>query len=328
MRKLYDGMIRGAMRTLITGAAGFVGSALVQELAANLRPGDEIVATDLQFTETPPVDGVEFLPGRIDDPDHRALLLGEPVDRVFHLATVAGVQQSNFQLGKRINLEATIALLDELAEQQRPARLVYSSSVGVFGTPFPPVVDDDTLPTPPWSYGTHKLICELLITDYARAGLVDGIAIRFPGIVARPEGSATMLSAFLSNVFYAAHDGREFALPLAADDQTWVMSLRRCVDNLVRAAQVPAGELPARRAWTLPALSVTMGDLVDALAETYGPIVRERIGYAPDEAARRLFAMVPLRAPGAEALGLSGDIDALDLVRNVIAGNAALAPSR
>ena len=316
------------MNILVTGAAGFVGSALLRRLAASLGPRDGVVATDIGFPPRPDLPGVQYLEGSIEDPDHLARLTEGQVDQVFHLATVAGVQSADFRLGKRINLDATMALLDALSRQTKPARLVYSSSIGVYGSPLPPVVDDDTLPSPPWSYGTHKLVCEYLITDYARAGLVDGVALRFPGILARPEGSATMLSAFLSNVFYAARDGRPFTLPLGPEDAVWAMSLRRCLDNVVHAAALPAQALPARRAWTLPALRVSMRELVDALAEVYGGQVLSQISYDPQPAAQALFAMPPLRAAGAEALGFVGDGGALDLVRNIIAESPELAPAQ
>ena len=157
------------MNILVTGAAGFVGSALVRRLSRRIGSEDRLVATDLGFRERPDLPGVEYVEGAIDDPDHLACVTQGPLDQVFHLATVAGVQSADFKLGKRVNLNGTMALLDALAEQPTPVRLVYSSSIGVFGAPLPPVVDDETLPSPPWSYGTHKLVCEYLITDYARA---------------------------------------------------------------------------------------------------------------------------------------------------------------
>jgi len=316
------------LNILITGAAGFVGSALIKRLFSQLGPNDRLIATDITFPQRRDQPGVQYLEGAIEDPDHLARLTEVPLDQVFHLATVAGVQSADFNLGKRINLDATMALLDALAAQPTPARLIYSSSIGVFGAPLPEVVDDDTLPSPAWSYGTHKLVCEYLITDYARAGLIDGVALRFPGILARPEGSATMLSAFLSNVFYAARESRTFNLPLAPGDAVWAMSLRRCVDNVLHAAALPNATLPARRAWTLPALRVSMAELVQALAMAYGGGVLDRITCDPQPAAQALFAMPRLRASGAEALGFVGDSDAADLVRNIIAECPALAPAR
>ena len=240
------------------------------------------------------LDGVNYLLELSDDDEHLKLLTERTLKRVFHLATVAGVQSANLQIGKRVNLTATLALLDHLSEQRRPTRLVYSSSVGVFGKPMPKIVDDETLPDPQWSCGAHKLACEILITDYARLGLVDGIVLRFPGIVARPEGSTTMLSAFINNVFYAAHSGRPFKLPLAPEDGTWLMSLRRCLDNVLHAAAIPSNQLSTHRVFTLPALFVTMTELVDALAEVYGASLRKIITYEPTDAARQLFAWLPL----------------------------------
>jgi nucleoside-diphosphate-sugar epimerase len=305
-----------------------VGGALVRRLSGVLGPKRRIVATDIHFEQRPDLPGVEYVEGAIEDRDHLARLTGDQIDQVFHLATVAGVQSADFRLGKRVNLDATMALLEALSTQGAPAQFIYSSSIGVFGSPLPLLVDDATLPSPGWSYGTHKLVCEYLITDYARAGLVDGVALRFPGILARPEGSATMLSAFLSNVFYAARDDRAFSLPLGPDDAVWAMSLRRCVDNVLHAAALPAGALPARRAWTLPALRVTMRELVEALADAYGSHVFDRISYDPQPAAQELFAMPHLRASGAEKLGFVGDRSASELVQNVIAESSALAATQ
>jgi len=130
----------------------------------------------------------------------------------------------------------------------------------------------------------------------------------------------------MANLFYAARRAEAFTLPLAPEDGTWLMSLRCCLDNVILAAELDSEVLPSRRAWTLPALFVTMRELVDALAETYGNGVGDCISFAPAETVQQLFATVPLRAPGAEALGLRGDVTALELVRNVIAENPVLAP--
>jgi D-erythronate 2-dehydrogenase len=296
------------MKTLVTGAGGFVGSALLRRLAETRAADDVIVATDMAFAQSLP--DVQYEPGSIDDSRLMQRLITARPDRVFHLATVAGVQSANdFGLTKRINLDAT---------------LVYSSSVGVFGSPLPTQVDDDTLPVPNNSYGVHKLACELFVADYTRAGFVDGIALRLPGILARPEGSKTMLSAFLSNVFYAARRGEIFELPLEPDDASWLMSLQCCVTNLIHASAMPATAMPSRRYWTLPALRVTMRQLVAALAEVYGPAVTELIRYAPNARARAMFAVVPLQTSGARDLGFIGDDTPVALVRNAIVGNADL----
>jgi D-erythronate 2-dehydrogenase len=311
--------------TLVTGAGGFVGSALLRRLAQDRRSEDLIIASDLSFPQTLP--NIQYVAGSIDDPELVSALVAQHPDRVIHLATVAGVQSAaNFELGKRVNLDATIALLDALRTTGGCPRFVYSSSIGVFGSRLPAVVNDDTPPVPDNSYGAHKLACELLIADYTRAGFVDGIALRLPGILARPEGSPTMLSAFLSNVFYAAQRGASFALPLEPDDACWLMSLQCCLANLLHAASMPKDSLPLRRYWTLPALRVSMRELVAALAAYFGPAANERIGYAPIAKARAMFAVVPLHTPGALSLGFIGDGTAAALVRNASKDNPDLAP--
>jgi D-erythronate 2-dehydrogenase len=312
------------MKTLVTGAGGFVGSALLQRLLETRAADEVIVATDVSFAQTLP--DVHYETGSIDDPRLVRELVAQRPDRVFHLATVAGVQSANdFALTKRINLDATLALLEAIRVAGGCPRFVYSSSIGVFGSPLPAQVDDDTLPVPNNSYGVHKLASELFIADYTRAGFVDGIALRLPGILARPEGSKTMLSAFLSNVFYAARRGESFELPLEPEDACWLMSLHCCVSNLIHASQMPAAAMPVRRYWTLPALRVTMRQLVAALAEVYAPAVTELIRYSPNARARAMFAVVPLQTSGARDLGFIGDDSSVALVRNAVVGNTELA---
>jgi D-erythronate 2-dehydrogenase len=311
------------MITLVTGGGGFVGSALLRRLAAACAADDSLVATDLSFNERLP--RVQYVPGSIDDPQLVEGLIARRPDRIFHLATVAGVQSAaNFALSKRINFDATLTLLEIIRTSTVRPRFVYTSSIGVFGSQLPPAVDDDTLPVPSNSYGAHKLACELLIADYSRAGYIDAIAVRLPGILARPEGSKTMLSAFLSNVFYAARRGEKFDLPLEPDDGCWLMSLHTCLSNLLHAAALPAQNMPSRRYWTLPALHVKMRELVAALAAVYGPAVQTLVGYQPNAGARAMFSVVPLRTSGAQHLGFIGDNSPLELVRNASIDNPDL----
>ncbi|NWL77990.1 epimerase [Pseudomonas taiwanensis] len=315
-----------AVHTLITGAAGFVGSALAWELLSRAAPDDTFVLTDIAFDHAISDARVNQIEGRLDDGVTLTRILDGKPDRIFHLATVAGRQSvDNFELGKSTNLDATIELLERLRLQGNCPRVVYASSVAVFSPPWGSHVDDETLPNPGISYATHKLIGELLINDYTRAGFIDGVALRLSGIVARPAGSVTMLSAFLSDVFFSVAAGSPFTLPMAPESGTWVMSLKRCVENLLHAGEVAAGDLPARRNWTLPALYLQMKDFVSALADYYGPQVYELVTCESVPQVEALFKQCPLKAPGALQLGFVGDGSVDEFVRNVILTNPQLA---
>jgi nucleoside-diphosphate-sugar epimerase len=315
------------MRTLITGAGGFVGSELLGLLLSRASAGDELVAADIGFAQDDRRPGVVYHVGGLQEDGVIEHLFERPFDRIVHLATVAGVGSENFDLGKATNLDATMALLEAARRSGARPRFVYSSSVGIFAAPLPAVVDDATLPVPTNSYGTHKLVIELLLTDYTRAGFIDGLALRFPGVIARPQGSTTMLSAFLNDVFYAAAAGQSFLLPLAPDDATWVMSLKLVGRNLAHALELPPADLPPRRYWSLPALHLTMAKLVEALAERFGSRVSELIGFAPNPELQRRFVFPPLLATGAEALGFLGDKTTQAFVENVLSTNTTLAAS-
>lgn len=314
------------MLTLITGAGGFVGSALIDQLLRDAGPDDRFIASDLAFQTGAQDSRVQQVAGGLTERKVLQQLLTQPADRIFHLATVAGRQSvDDFALGKATNLDATLDLLEGIRRQGHCPRLVFASSAAVFSSPWPAAIDDATLPNPGISYATHKLVVEHLINDYSRAGFVDGLALRLPGIIARPAGSRTMLSAFLSDMFHAARAHQPFTLPMAADAGTWVMSAKICVANLVHAAGL-SGELPARRNWTLPALHVRMQALINALAECYGADIHRLITCQANGAVEAIFRQPPLTASGARQLGFIGDDSAGQLIANVISADPALAP--
>ncbi|NWL45077.1 epimerase [Pseudomonas hunanensis] len=317
-------MRKASVLTLITGAGGFVGSALIEHLLCDAGPDDCILASDLSFSQPATDPRVQHVVGGLTERKVLEQLLSRPADRIFHLATVAGRQSvDNFALGKATNLDATIKLLEGIRRQGHCPRFVFASSAAVFSSPWPAEINDATLPNPGISYATHKLVGEHLINDYSRAGFLDGLSLRLPGIIARPAGSQTMLSAFLSDVFYAARAHQPFTLPMAAEAGTWVMSVKTCVENLAHAARL-TGELPDRRNWTLPALYLQMHALIDALAECYGDEVRQLITCQTNSAVEAIFRQPPLTADGARRLGFIGDDSVQMLIRNVISANPAL----
>jgi nucleoside-diphosphate-sugar epimerase len=242
------------VRIGVTGAGGFVGSALIERLAARHVPGAAtaatVVAVDARLPETMPA-GVVRAEGDLADLPFLDSLFETPFDAFIHLAAVpGGAAEADYPLGWRVNVDATVAILDRLAGQPAPARLVFASSIAVFGAPLPvDRVDDETLPLPSMSYGAQKLMMEALIADHARRGKIDGLALRLPGIIARPRVKGGHLSAYMSDILHAVRAGEEFVCPVSEDATSWFMSRGRCVDNLIHALTLGLQSIGSRRAF-------------------------------------------------------------------------------
>nr|WP_315236365.1 NAD-dependent epimerase/dehydratase family protein [uncultured Albidiferax sp.] len=311
------------MRILVTGAAGFVGHTLVQRLLKDGlagQPVDQLVLMDLAFAEPPSDTRVTQFAGSIADPALRQRALVEPVDVVFHLASCpGGLAEKNYALGRSINLDASLGLLEDLRVQPKPARFVFASSVAVYGANLPAVVDEATQPAPALSYGTHKLMVEALVADATRLGWVQGCSLRVPGVVARPGEGAGLLSAFMSQLFWRLRDGQPITVPVSARGQAWWISVGACVDNLLQAACIAPDRLDARRVYQMPALHLTVAEVVDALAARFGVDRQALVAYAPDAQIERLFASFPpLLTPRAASLGFVDDGDVELLVHRVV----------
>ncbi len=315
------------MRILITGADGFIGRALVERLLsapALAGLGDarrELVLLDRRFAHPRHAARVRTLTGDLAEAQVLREAVGDGVDAVFHLASVpGGAAEADFDLGMRANLQGTLALLEVLRRQQRPARVVFASTIGVFGVPLPERIDEHTVPTPTLSYGAQKLMGEVLVADYSRRGFVDGRSLRLPGIVARPAGSG-MLSAFLSEIIRVLSAGGEFTCPVAPEGMSWWMSRTCVVENLLHAAALDDVWVRRRRTWLLPVLHASLGDVVAAIARIHGPQVLERVRYAPNPGLQAQFASYPpLSCPESLAAGFrhDGSLDAL--VRRALDG--------
>jgi nucleoside-diphosphate-sugar epimerase len=319
-----------AMNLLITGANGFIGRALSNRLSgetaslpAGIGPIGRLTLVDLSF-EGPERPRVRRLCGSFGDPALLARAFDTPVDVVFHLASVPGaLAEANYDLGRQVNLDATLALLDAARMQaigsSRPPVLVFASSIAVLGSPLPAQVDDLTVPQPKLTYGVHKLIGEILLTDFSRRGWLDARAVRLPGIVARPLQRTGQGTAFLSDIIRELAAGRSYACPVAAESTTWLMSVQRVVDNLLHAAVLPAAACNATRVWTLPALHASMAELVQAVAQVCGRDVLERVSYSSDSALEANFGRYPpLLTPAADAAGFRHDGDLPALVTRAI----------
>lgn len=316
------------MHVVVTGGAGFVGQVLVQRLLQDGLGGQRIgrlTAMDVAFSGGPTDTRLVHLAGSIADAQVRAQAYATPVDAVFHLASIpGGAAEKHYELGRSINLDATLGLLEDLRGQGRPPRFVFASTIAVYGEHLPPLVDEATLPNPGLSYGAHKLAGEYLVADATRKGWVQGCSLRLPGVVARPGDGAGMMSAFMSQLFWCLRDGRPLTVPVSAQGVAWWISVGRCVDNLLHAATVDPAALDPRRSYQMPVLRCTVAALVDALAARYGADRHALVTYAPDPFIERLFAAYPpLATPRAEALGFASDGSVAQLITRALGETTA-----
>lgn len=315
-------------RVLVTGAGGFVGQVLVRRLLAEGlggRPLEALVAADLSLDGLPADPRLERVGGSIADAGVMARALARPVDAVFHLASVpGGAAERDPDLGRRVNLDATLALVEGLRAQrgqrQDAPRLVFASTVAVYGDSLPALVDEHTPARPAMSYGAHKLAAEVMLADADRRGWVQACSLRLPGVVARPGHGAGLVSAFMSALFWQLRAGEPIVLPVSAEGTAWWISVGACVDNLLHAATFDSAALDARRVVQMPALRLALSEVIDALARAYGEDRRALVRHEVQPLVQRLFAAYPpLSTPRAEALGFRHDGSADALVRRATA---------
>ena len=319
----------------VTGASGFVGRALVDRLLREHAEGratlGRLTLLDVAFTERKDELIVRRVPGSVADAATVAVAFETPVDRLFHLASVpGGTAEQQYALARDVNLLGTLHLLEAARAQTERGgarcRFIFASTVGVYGSPLPAEVDDDTAVNPQMTYGAQKLMGEIAVADFSRRGWVDGCSLRLPGVLARPPARTGQLSAFISDLMHELAAGRVFACPTSREAATWASSVHSIVDNLVHASVIDLGQLPARRSLALPTLRFTMGDLVDVLAGRYGPHVTELVRWSRNERIEALFGRFPpLRTPAAEALGFRHDGDLPTLVRRALAASDVMA---
>jgi nucleoside-diphosphate-sugar epimerase len=327
------------VKLLITGGAGFLGARLARTLLARGHLGgralSSLVLTDIA---APPSDlladtRVQARVGTLLSQSES--LRREDFDGVFHLASaVSGECEADFELGLRSNIDSTRALLDALrtrvAAGGARARLVFSSSVAVFGpdpaVPLPAIVADDTLPTPQTSYGTHKLICELLLSDYTRKGFVDGRAARLMTVTVRPGRPNGAASSFFSGIIREPLAGAEALCPVDLSVSHPVSSPRCTVEGLIAVYEASREAFQGRTALNLPALNVRVSDMLDALERMAGPAARARVRLQRDERVAGIVASWPAAASAARAarLGLRAPPDFDAIVREYIEDSAAV----
>ncbi len=314
------------MHILITGAAGMIGrkltARLVSDNALGGRPIDRLTLLDVSAPQRP--DGfaarVDAIAADLADPTTaRAAIAGRP-EMIFHLAAVvSGEAELDFEKGVRVNFDGSRALLEAIRTTgggYRP-KFVFSSSIAVFGAPFPQAIPDDFALTPLTSYGTQKAMVELLLADYSRRGFVDGVGIRLPNIVVRPGRPNKAASGFFSSIIREPLNGEEAVLPVDDGVRNWHASPRAAVGFLVHAAGLESEKLGARVNLIMPGVCCTVAEQIAALRRIAGDKVASRIRREPDPLVQRIVAGWPSRfeARRALALGFKAEASFEEIIR-------------
>jgi D-erythronate 2-dehydrogenase len=300
------------MHILVIGAAGMVGRKLVERLAGDgALGGRRIERATLHDLFEPQVPAnapfqARTLSSDFSEPGEAEKLVAERPDVIFHLAAiVSGEAEADFDKGYRINLDGTRHLFEAIRKQEgyKP-RLVFTSSIAVFGAPFPEAIHDEFLSAPLTSYGTQKAIGELLLSDYTRRGFFEGIGIRLPTICVRPGKPNKAASGFFSNIIREPLAGHEAVLPVSEDVRHWHASPRAAVGFLIHAATLDTERVGPRRNLTMPGVAATVGEQIEALRRIAGESVVARIRREPDPVITRIVAGWPRNFDPARAKGL------------------------
>ena len=317
------------MRVVITGGAGFLGNRLAQALLARGRltdasgreqPIDELVTVDV--APAPRADArIAHVIGDLADPAFVARVITPATASVFHLAAVvSGQAEAEFDVGMRVNLDATRALLEQCRRCNAPPKVLFASSLAVFGGTLPDPVPDDAPQKPQSSYGTQKAIGELLVSDMSRKGFIDGRALRLPTIVVRPGKPNRAASSFASGIIREPLAGVDATCPVAPTTRMWVQSPDAVIANLVVGHEAPAALFADSRSVNVPGITVAVGDMVEALRQVAGEAIAARVHWAFDPAIDRIVSTWPARfdARVGPALGMRADGDFTSIVRDYI----------
>jgi len=319
------------MRIVITGGAGFLGVRLARALLARDTLTDargatrrirEVVLLDVA---DPPELGdprVRRFTGDLADPAVIERTLTGDTDSIFHLAAVvSGQAEADFDIGMRVNLDATRLLLERCRKLAAPPKFVFASSLAVFGGPLPDPVTDDAPVTPQASYGTQKAIGELLVYDMTRKGFIDGRSLRLPTVTVRPGKPNKAASSFASGIIREPLSGVDAICPVARTTRMWVTSPGTVIANILVGHEAPAAAFARTRSVNVPGMLVAVEDMVAALRRVAGEAVAARVHWQFDPAIDRIVATWPANfAPKlGPALGMQADTDFDAIVRAYIA---------
>ena len=305
-------------KALIIGAAGMIGRKLTERL---VKDGglDELLLHDV-VAPTPPQAPfkVRTMVSDISSPGEADKLVASKPDLIFHLAAiVSGEAEADFEKGYRINLDGTRLLFEAIRKAAYRPKVVFTSSIAVFGAPFPDAIGDEFLNSPLTSYGTQKAIDELLLADYSRRGFFDGIGIRLPTICVRPGKPNKAASGFFSGIIREPLAGQEAVLPVPKSVRHWFASPRAAIEFLLHAARLDTAQLGARRSLNMPGVTATVGEQIEALRRVAGEAAARRIREEPDATIMKIVEGWPRNfdTKRASALGFRADASFDDIIR-------------
>lgn len=315
------------MKVLIIGGAGMVGRKLAERIAADGRiDGREVESLHLADVVEPRapegLEGARTSTADLTAPGAAARLIEDRPDLVFHLAAiVSGEAERDFEKGYRVNLDGTRALLDAIhAEHERSGyapRVVFTSSIAVFGAPFPETIPDDFHLTPLTSYGAQKAMAELLLADHTRRGHMEGVSIRLPTICIRPGRPNAAASSFFSGILREPINGEEAVLPVSEEVRHWFASPRSAIGFLLHAATLPMARIGPHASLDMPGLSATVGEQIEALGRVVGEDAVRLIRRERDPVIEHIVAGWPkgFEAARARALGFEAETSFDDIIR-------------
>jgi nucleoside-diphosphate-sugar epimerase len=301
------------MHILITGAAGMIGRKLIERLsvdrALNGQPIERLTLLDVVAPARPAgfSDHVKTRTGDLADPAVAAKAISERPDVIFHLAgVVSGEAEVNLEKGYHVNLDGNRALLEAIrttGDGYKP-RVIFTSSIAVFGAPFPQAIPDDFHLTPLTSYGAQKAMCEQMLADYTRKGILEGVGIRLPSIVVRPGKPNKAASGFFSGIIREPLNGEEAQLPVADTVVHTHASPRSAIGFLIHAVGLPRDKIEPRINLTMPGVCCTVAEQIEALRRIAGDNVAARIRREPDELVARIVDGWPQRFDARRAIEL------------------------
>jgi nucleoside-diphosphate-sugar epimerase len=313
------------MKVVITGGGGLLGQMLARALLARglgAPPGtplplSELVLLDQAFPDHRVEDKrIRYLTGDLGDASLLKRAFDSGADAIFHFAAVVSAgAEADFGLGMRVNIDGMRSLLDTCRNQAASPRVVFTSSVAAFGGDLPDVVVDSTAATPQSSYGTQKVIGELLVADYTRKGFIDGRSVRLPTIVVRPGKPNRAASGFMSSILREPLNGQPAVCPVPPETKMWILSPEGAIESLIHAAELPAQDWGWNRTLNAPGITVSVAEALAALERITGRQTAARVRFGRDAAIEKIVLGWPARfaTERAAALGFKSD-DSIDAI--------------